>query len=125
MKLVNNMMSITLNVTTAEALMLAEARARSAAGAQGDAAGHTCGARAHGDDLSAKVLRKRSHSRLHGRPCAQDLGSALDLAAQLRLAVPTAVAARKLTTMPGRGTALTTGPPSHAVLRDRWRALSS
>jgi 4-hydroxybutyrate dehydrogenase/sulfolactaldehyde 3-reductase len=56
----------------------------------------------------------------------KDLGLALDLAAQLRLAVPTAMAARQ-----AYDDARNAGHGPHdwtavyAVLRDSWRALSS
>jgi 6-phosphogluconate dehydrogenase (decarboxylating) len=71
MKLVNNFMSVTLNATTAEALILAEA---SGLGSQGDAR-HCCGPRPHGYDLSGQGAQGRSHAGVHGRSGAQGLGS--------------------------------------------------
>jgi 4-hydroxybutyrate dehydrogenase/sulfolactaldehyde 3-reductase len=74
----------------------------------------------------AKVLRNDLTPGFMVDLAHKDLGLALDLAAQLRLAVPTAMAARQ-----AYDDARNAGHGPHdwtavyAVLRDRWRALSS
>jgi 4-hydroxybutyrate dehydrogenase/sulfolactaldehyde 3-reductase len=95
MKLVNNMMSITLNVTTAEALMLAEASGLDPQLARKVMLGTPAGLGHMATTYPAKVLRNDLTPGFIVDLAHKDLGLALDLAAQLRLAVPTAMAARQ------------------------------
>ena len=124
MKLVNNMMSITSNVTTPEALMLAEASGLDPQLASKVMLGTPAGLGHMATTDPAKVLRNVSHSRLHGRPCAQGTRTCARPCCAVRLAVPTAMAARKLTTTPAMAeTAVTTGPLSTPYCRERWRVV--
>src|ERR1700730_8168341 len=94
MKLVNNMMSITLNVTTAEALMLAEASGLDPQLARKVMLGTPAGQGHMATTYPAKVLRNDLTPGFMV-DLAHNLGLALELASQLRLAVPTAMAARQ------------------------------
>jgi 4-hydroxybutyrate dehydrogenase/sulfolactaldehyde 3-reductase len=95
MKLVNNMMSITLNVTTAEALMLAEASGLDPQLARKVMLGTPAGQGHMATTYPAKVLRNDLTPGFMVDLAHKDLGLALELASQLRLAVPTAMAARQ------------------------------
>jgi 4-hydroxybutyrate dehydrogenase/sulfolactaldehyde 3-reductase len=126
MKLVNNMMSITLNVTTAEALMLAEASGLDPEVARKVMLSTPAGQGHMATTYPAKVLRNDITPGFMVDLAHKDLGLALELASQLRLPVPTAAAARQAyddARSAGRGrndwTAI------YALLRDRWRTTQS
>lgn len=125
MKLVNNMMSITLNVVTAEALMLAEASGLDPELARKVMLGTAAGQGHMATTYPAKVLRNDLTPGFMVDLAHKDLGLALDLASQLRLGVPTAAAARQAYEQArnaGRGRHDWTCV--YAVLRERWRAPS-
>src|SRR5438034_7383924 len=94
MKIVNNFMSVTINVTTAEALTLAEASGLDPELARkvmlGTVAGQghmetTYPAKVLNDDLTPGFMVDLAH---------KDLGLAVELASQLGVEVPTALAAK-------------------------------
>ncbi|HEY7246155.1 MAG TPA: sulfolactaldehyde 3-reductase [Xanthobacteraceae bacterium] len=123
MKLVNNMMSITLNVVTAEALTLAEASGLDPELARKVMLGTTAGQGHMTTTYPAKVLRNDLTPGFMVDLAHKDLGLALDLAAQLHLAVPTAAAARPVyehARSAGHGRDDWTAV--YAMLRERWRA---
>src|SRR5207247_9998401 len=87
--------SIALNVTTAEALMLAEASGLDPQLARKVMLGTVAGQGHMDTTYPAKVLRNDLTPGFMVDLAHKDLGLALDLAAQLRLAAPTAMAARQ------------------------------
>jgi 4-hydroxybutyrate dehydrogenase / sulfolactaldehyde 3-reductase len=123
MKLVNNFMSITLNVTTAEALTLAEASGLDPQLAREVMLGTVAGQGHMTTTYPAKVLKNDLTPGFMVDLAHKDLGLALELASQLGLAVPTAMAARQaydLARSAGHGRHDWTAV--YAVLRDRWRS---
>ena len=96
MKVVNNFMSIALNVTTAEALTLAEASGLDPELARRVMLGTAAGQGHMGTTYPAKVLKGDVSPGFMIDLAAKDLGLALDLAASLSLPVPTGAAAKKI-----------------------------
>jgi 4-hydroxybutyrate dehydrogenase/sulfolactaldehyde 3-reductase len=96
MKVVNNFMSIALNVTTAEALTLAEASGLDPELARRVMLGTAAGQGHMGTTYPAKVLKGDVSPGFMIDLAAKDLGLALDLAASLSLPVPTGAAAKKV-----------------------------
>jgi|SRR5579872_3673537 len=94
MKVVNNFMSVTLNVTTAEALTLAERSGLNPDIALSVMRGTTAGQGHMSTTYPAKVLRGDHTPGFAIDLAYKDLGLALDLAREVGLDVPTAVAAR-------------------------------
>lgn len=94
MKIVNNFMSVTLNVTTAEALTLAERSGLDPKIALSVMLGTTAGQGHMATTYQAKVLRGDSTPGFMIDLAYKDLNLALDLAREVGLDVPTAVAAR-------------------------------
>jgi 4-hydroxybutyrate dehydrogenase/sulfolactaldehyde 3-reductase len=126
MKLVNNMMSITLNVTAAEALMLAQASGLDPELARKVMLGTPAGQGHMATTYPAKVLRNDLTPGFMVDLAHKDLGLALDLASQLRLPVPTATAARQAYEQArNAGHGRHDWTSVYAVLRERWRALST
>jgi 4-hydroxybutyrate dehydrogenase / sulfolactaldehyde 3-reductase len=126
MKLVNNFMSITLNVTTAEALTLAEASGLDPQLARKVMLGTTAGQGHMGTTYPAKVLRNDLTPGFMVDLAHKDLGLALELASQLGVAVPTALAAGQaydLARSEGHGRHDWTAV--YSVLRGRWRGRAS
>jgi 4-hydroxybutyrate dehydrogenase / sulfolactaldehyde 3-reductase len=122
MKLVNNFMSITLNVTTAEALMLAEASGLDPQLARKVMLGTVAGQGHMSTTYPAKVLRNDLTPGFMVDLADKDLGLALELASQLGVNVPTASAARKAYELARRqGHGRHDWTAVYAVLRDRWR----
>jgi 4-hydroxybutyrate dehydrogenase / sulfolactaldehyde 3-reductase len=122
MKLVNNFMSITLNVTTAEALMLAEASGLDPELARKVMLGTVAGQGHMGTTYPAKVLTNDLTPGFMVDLAHKDLRLAVELASQLGVAVPTALAAREayeLARDVGHGRHDWTAV--YAALRDRWR----
>jgi 4-hydroxybutyrate dehydrogenase/sulfolactaldehyde 3-reductase len=95
MKVVNNFMSITLNVTTAEALTLAEASGLDVELARKVMLGTVAGQGHMGTTYPAKVLKGDLGAGFMIDLAHKDLGLALDLAASLGVAVATGEAARE------------------------------
>jgi 4-hydroxybutyrate dehydrogenase/sulfolactaldehyde 3-reductase len=95
MKVVNNFMSITLNVTTAEALTLAEASGLDVELARKVMLGTVAGQGHMGTTYPAKVLKGDLGAGFMIDLAHKDLGLALDLAAGLGVAAATGEAARK------------------------------
>jgi 4-hydroxybutyrate dehydrogenase/sulfolactaldehyde 3-reductase len=95
MKVINNFMSITINVTTAEALTLAEASGLDPELARNVMLGTVAGQGHMGTTYPAKALRNDLTPGFMVDLAHKDLGLALDLASQLGVAVPTALAARE------------------------------
>jgi 4-hydroxybutyrate dehydrogenase/sulfolactaldehyde 3-reductase len=93
-KIVNNFMSVTLNVTTAEALTLAERSGLDPEIARTVMMGTVAGMGHMGTTYPAKVLRGDHTAGFAIDLAYKDLGLALDLARELQVDVPTAVAAR-------------------------------
>jgi 4-hydroxybutyrate dehydrogenase/sulfolactaldehyde 3-reductase len=96
MKVVNNFMSITLNVTTAEALSLAEASGLDPDLARKVMLGTAAGQGHMGTTYPAKVLKGDLSPGFMIDLAHKDLGLALDLAASLGVAAPTGLAAREV-----------------------------
>jgi len=94
MKIVNNFMSVTLNVTTAEALILAERSGLSPEIARSVMLGTTAGQGHMATTYPAKVLRGDTSPGFAIDLAYKDLLLALDLAREVGLDVPTADAAR-------------------------------
>jgi 4-hydroxybutyrate dehydrogenase / sulfolactaldehyde 3-reductase len=94
MKVVNNFMSIALNVTTAEALTLAEASGLDPELARQVMLGTAAGQGHMGTTYPAKVLNGDVSPGFMIDLADKDLGLALDLAASLTLPVPTGAAAK-------------------------------
>jgi len=94
MKVVNNFMSVTVNVTTAEALTLAERSGLSPEIARSVMLGTTAGQGHMSTTYPAKVLRGDHTPGFAIDLAYKDLGLALDLAREVGLDVPTAAAAR-------------------------------
>jgi len=95
MKIVNNFMSITLNATTAEALTLAEASGLDVELARKVMLGTVAGQGHMGTTYPAKVLKGDLGPGFMIDLAHKDLGLALDLAADLGVAVATGQAARE------------------------------
>jgi 4-hydroxybutyrate dehydrogenase/sulfolactaldehyde 3-reductase len=122
MKLVYNFMSVTLNVTTAEALMLAEASGLDRELARKVMLGTVAGQGHMGTTYPAKVLRDDLTPGFMVDLAHKDLKLALDLASQLGVAVPTALAAREAYELArGEGHGRHDWTAVYAALRDRWR----
>jgi 4-hydroxybutyrate dehydrogenase/sulfolactaldehyde 3-reductase len=122
MKVVNNFMSITANVTTAEALLLAEASGLDPELARKVMLGTTAGQGHMATTYPAKVLRNDVSPGFMVDLAHKDLGLALELASQLDVATPTAAAARPIyerARNEGRGRDDWTSV--YAMLRERWR----
>ena len=94
MKVVNNFMSVTINVTTAEALTLAGKSGLDPELARTVMLGTVAGQGHMSTTYPAKVLRGDHSPGFMIDLAYKDLGLALDLARQLGVAVPTAEAAR-------------------------------
>jgi 4-hydroxybutyrate dehydrogenase/sulfolactaldehyde 3-reductase len=94
MKLVNNFMSITLNVTTSEALSLAEASGLDPELARTVMLGTVAGQGHMGTTYPAKVLRGDLTPGFAIALAEKDLGLALELAKTLGMELPTGEAAR-------------------------------
>jgi 4-hydroxybutyrate dehydrogenase/sulfolactaldehyde 3-reductase len=94
MKIVNNFMSVTINVTTAEALTLAERSGLDPELARNVMLGTTAGQGHMSTTYPAKVLRGDHSPGFMIDLAFKDLGLALDLAKQVGVPVPTAQAAR-------------------------------
>lgn len=94
MKIVNNFMSVTLNVTTAEALLLAERSGLDPELARTVMLGTVAGQGHMATTYPAKVLRGDRTPGFAIDLAYKDLGLALDLASELGVDVPTARAAR-------------------------------
>jgi len=94
MKIVNNFMSVTLNVTTAEALTLAERSGLNPDIARSVMLGTTAGQGHMSTTYPAKVLRGDHTPGFAIDLAYKDLGLALDLAREVGADVPTALAAR-------------------------------
>jgi len=94
MKVVNNFMSVTLNVTTAEALTLAERSGLDPEIARAVMLGTTAGQGHMSTTYPAKVLRGDDTPGFMIDLAYKDLGLALDLAREVGVEVPTAAAAR-------------------------------
>ncbi len=94
MKVVNNFMSVTINVTTAEALTLAERSGLDPELARSVMLGTVAGQGHMSTTYPAKVLRGDRSPGFMIDLAYKDLGLALDLAKQVGVAVPTAEAAR-------------------------------
>jgi 4-hydroxybutyrate dehydrogenase/sulfolactaldehyde 3-reductase len=122
MKVVNNFMSVTINVTTAEALLLAEASGLDPELARKVMLGTTAGQGHMATTYPAKVLRNDLSPGFMVDLAHKDLGLALELASELKIATPTATAARPIYEL-----ARTEGHGRHdwtaiyAMLRDRRR----
>ena len=95
MKVVNNFMSITLNVTTAEALTLAEASGLDVELARKVMLGTVAGQGHMATTYPAKVLKGDLSPGFMIDLAHKDLGLALDLAMSLGVAAPTGQAARE------------------------------
>jgi 4-hydroxybutyrate dehydrogenase / sulfolactaldehyde 3-reductase len=95
MKVVNNFMSITLNVTTAEALTLAQAGGLDVELARKVMLGTVAGQGHMGTTYPAKVLKGDLTPGFMIDLAHKDLGLALDLAAELGVPVATGRAARE------------------------------
>jgi 4-hydroxybutyrate dehydrogenase / sulfolactaldehyde 3-reductase len=122
MKVVNNFMSVTINVTTAEALLLAEASGLDPELARKVMLGTVAGQGHMATTYPAKVLRNDLIPGFMVDLAHKDLGLALELASELKTDTPTATAARpiyELARAEGHGrhdwTAI------YAMLRDRRR----
>jgi 4-hydroxybutyrate dehydrogenase / sulfolactaldehyde 3-reductase len=122
MKVVNNFMSVTINVTTAEALLLAEASGLDPELARKVMLGTVAGQGHMSTTYHAKVLRNDLIPGFMVDLAHKDLGLALELASELKTDTPTATAARpiyELARAEGHGrhdwTAI------YAMLRDRRR----
>jgi 4-hydroxybutyrate dehydrogenase / sulfolactaldehyde 3-reductase len=122
MKVVNNFMSVTVNVTTAEALLLAEASGLDPELARKVMLGTVAGQGHMATTYPAKVLRNDLIPGFMVDLAHKDLGLALELASELKTDTPTATAARpiyELARAEGHGrhdwTAI------YAMLRDRRR----
>jgi 4-hydroxybutyrate dehydrogenase / sulfolactaldehyde 3-reductase len=122
MKVVNNFMSITANVTTAEALLLAEASGLDPELARKVMLGTTAGQGHMATTYPAKVLRNDLSPGFMVDLAHKDLGLALELAAELDVSTPTAAAARPIyehARSEGHGrhdwTAI------YSMLREHWR----
>jgi 4-hydroxybutyrate dehydrogenase / sulfolactaldehyde 3-reductase len=123
MKVVNNFMSITINVTTAEALTLAEASGLDPELARKVMLSTVAGQGHMGTTYPAKALRNDLTPGFMVDLARKDLGLALDLASQLGVAVPTALAATEayeLARSEGHGRHDWTAV--YAVLRNRWHS---
>ena len=121
MKLVNNFMSITINVTTAEALVLAEAAGLDTQIARNVMLGTVAGQGHMATTYPAKVLRNDLTPGFMVDLAHKDIGLALDLAAQVNVAVPTALAAREAYELARReGHGRRDWTAIYAVLRERW-----
>ena len=94
MKVVNNFMSVTINVTTAEALSLAERSGLDPELARKVMLGTVAGQGHMSTTYPAKVLRGDHSPGFMIDLAYKDLGLALDLAHQVGVPVPTAEAAR-------------------------------
>ena len=94
MKLVNNFMSTTINVTTSEALTLAEASGIDPELARTVMLGTVAGQGHLGTTYPAKVLRNDLSPGFMVDLAEKDLGLALDLASSLGVRLPTGEAAR-------------------------------
>jgi 4-hydroxybutyrate dehydrogenase/sulfolactaldehyde 3-reductase len=94
MKVVNNFMSVTLNVTTAEALTLAQRSGLDPELARSVMLGTTAGQGHMATTYPAKVLRGDHTPGFAIDLAYKDLGLALDLAHELGVDVPTGEAAR-------------------------------
>jgi 4-hydroxybutyrate dehydrogenase/sulfolactaldehyde 3-reductase len=122
MKVVNNFMSVTINVTTAEALLLAEASGLDPELARKVMLGTTAGQGHMATTYPAKVLRNDLSPGFMVDLAHKDLGLALELASELKIATPTATAARPIYEL-----ARTDGHGRHdwtaiyAMLRERRR----
>jgi 4-hydroxybutyrate dehydrogenase/sulfolactaldehyde 3-reductase len=95
MRVVNNFMSITLNVTTAEALSLAEASGLDPELARKVMLGTAAGQGHMGTTYPGKVLKGDLSPGFMIDLAHKDLGLALDLAMSLGVAAPTGQAARE------------------------------
>jgi 4-hydroxybutyrate dehydrogenase/sulfolactaldehyde 3-reductase len=93
-KVVNNFLSVTINVTTAEALTLAERSGLDPEVARSVMLGTVAGQGHLGTTYPAKVLRGDHSPGFMIDLAYKDLGLALDLAHQVGVPVPTAEAAR-------------------------------
>jgi 4-hydroxybutyrate dehydrogenase/sulfolactaldehyde 3-reductase len=121
MKLVNNFMSITINVTTAEALILAEAAGLDTQVARKVMLSTVAGQGHMATTYPAKVLRNDLTPGFMVDLAHKDIGLALDLAAQVNVAVPTALAAREAYELARReGHGRRDWTAIYAVLRERW-----
>jgi 4-hydroxybutyrate dehydrogenase/sulfolactaldehyde 3-reductase len=122
MKVVNNFMSVTINVTTAEALLLAEASGLDPELARKVMLGTVAGQGHMATTYPAKVLRNDLSPGFMVDLAHKDLGLALELASELKTDTPTATAARPIYEL-----ARTEGHGRHdwtaiyAMLRDRRR----
>jgi 4-hydroxybutyrate dehydrogenase/sulfolactaldehyde 3-reductase len=94
MKVVNNFMSVTINVTTAEALTLAERSGLDPEIARNVMMGTVAGMGHMGTTYPAKVLRGDHTPGFAIDLAYKDLRLALDLAREVNVDVPTAAAAR-------------------------------
>jgi 4-hydroxybutyrate dehydrogenase / sulfolactaldehyde 3-reductase len=94
MKLVNNFMSVTLNATTAEALILAEASGLDPELARSVMLGTVAGQGHMATTYPAKVLKGDLTPGFMVDLAHKDLGLAIELASRLGVEVPTALAAR-------------------------------
>jgi 4-hydroxybutyrate dehydrogenase / sulfolactaldehyde 3-reductase len=122
MKLINNFMSITLNVTTAEALMLAEASGLDPELARKVMLGTVAGQGHMSTTYPAKVLRNDLTPGFMVDLAQKDLGLGLELASQLGVAVPTALAAREAYEIArAKGHGRHDWTAVYAALRERWR----
>jgi 4-hydroxybutyrate dehydrogenase/sulfolactaldehyde 3-reductase len=122
MKVVNNFMSITANVTTAEALLLAEASGLDPELARKVMLGTTAGQGHMATTYPAKVLRNDVSPGFMVDLAHKDLGLALELASQLEVATPTAAAARPIYERArNEGRARHDWTAIYSMLRDHWR----
>ena len=122
MKVVNNFMSITANVTTAEALLLAEASGLDPELARKVMLGTTAGQGHMATTYPAKVLRNDLSPGFMIDLAHKDLGLGLDLASQLGVAVPTGTAAKPIYDLArSEGQGRNDWTAIYAFLRHRWR----
>lgn len=122
MKLVNNFMSVTINVTTAEALVLAEASGLDPELARKVMLGTVAGQGHMGTTYPAKVLKDDLTPGFMVDLAYKDLGLAIELASQLGIEVPTGLAARQAYEVArGKGCGRKDWTAIYMVLRDRRR----
>ena len=122
MKVVNNFMSITSNVTTAEALLLAEASGLDPELARNVMLGTPAGQGHMGTTYPAKVLRDDLSPGFMVDLAHKDLGLALELASQLGLSVATGMAAKPIYDLArSEGHGRNDWTAVYAMLRQHWR----
>jgi 4-hydroxybutyrate dehydrogenase/sulfolactaldehyde 3-reductase len=122
MKVVNNFMSVTINVTTAEALLLAEASGLDPELARKVMLGTVAGQGHMATSYPAKVLRNDLTPGFMVDLADKDLGLALELASQLGIATPTATAAKPVYDLArGEGHGRHDWSAVYAMMRQQWR----